>query len=219
MSHAAAVTRDRRPERLRVPLFARLIGDVASQDRVVVLDLGGCSHGMVNLLSAYQACLHVVDLPSSLGPLQQIDRDAADAERSLIDGFDALMPDLSSEPADLLLCWDLLNYFDLAALRALATALAPRLRPTARLHAVMEYASDQMPAEPSLWMPDVVAEPVDDPQVDHVMVGAAAAAQRAAPRYTPRQLEGLLLGFTIDSTMLLSNGMQEHLFKRSPNTP
>lgn len=219
MSHAAAVTGACGPERLRAPLFARLIGEMASQDRVVVLDLGGCSHGMVNMLSAYQACLHVVDLPSSLGPLQQIDRDAADVDHTLVDRFDALMPDLSAEPADLLLCWNLLNYLDPMALRALTTALAPRLRPTARLHAVMEYASDQMPAEPSIWMPDVMAEAVDDHQVDHIVVGASATSQRPAPRYTPRQLEGLLLGFSIDSTMLLSNGMQEHLFKRSPNTP
>ena len=219
MSYAAAIASDGVPQRVRVPLLARLMSEVASQERVVVLNLGGCSHGLVNMLSGYQACLHVVDLPSALDGVQQIDRQAPDAAQEVAAELDAALPDLRDEPADLLLCWNLLNYLDTLALQALTATLSSRLRPTARLHAVMEYAAEHMPAEPVVWMPDVTREPLDEAQVDHVLVATAGHASLPAPRYSPRQLEGLLKGFTIDATMLLSNGMQEHLFKRSPNSP
>jgi len=219
VSQAAAIARDGGPQRLRVPLLARLMSEVADHERVVVLNLGGCNHGLVNMLSAYQACLHVVDLPSQLGGVQQIDREAPGAAQAIAAAWEAMLPDLRDEPADLLLCWNLLNYLDPVALQGVAAALSSRLRPAARLHAVMEYASEHMSAEPVAWMPDVPTDWSAETQVDHAWVAEAGRASLPAPRYTPRQLEGLLAGFTIDATMLLSNGMQEHLFKRSPNTP
>lgn len=219
MSQAAAIALDGAPQRLRVPLLARLMSEVTDQERVVVLNLGGCSHGLVNMLSAYQACLHVVDLPSEINAIRQVDRDAPGAAKTMTAVLDALLPDLRDEPADLLLCWNLLNYMDTVALQGLAAALSSRLRSTARLHAVMEYATEHMASEPALWTPDVGTESLDEARVDHVLVTAAGHASMPAPRYTPRQLEGLLAGFKIDATMLLSNGMQEHLFKRAPDAP
>jgi len=219
VNQAAAIALGGGPQRLRVPLLARLMSEVADDERVVVLDLGGCSHGLVNMLSAYQVCLHVVDLPSQLDAIRQVDRDAPGAAKAMTAALDALLPDLRDEPADLLLCWNLLNYLDTVALQGLAAALSSRLRSAARLHAVMEYASEHMSAEPAVWMPDATTEWSEAAQVDHVLVDAPGRASLPATRYTPRQLEGLLTSFTIDATMLLSNGMQEHLFKRSPNTP
>lgn len=219
MSHAAAIIQDEGPQRLRAPLLARLMSEVANNERVVVLNLGGCTHGLVNMLSDYQACLHVVDLSSQMTVIRQLDRDAPEATKAVAAALDTMLPDLRDEPADLLLCWNLLNYLDTMALQGLAAALSSRVRSTARMHAVMEYAREHMPAEPPVWMPDVSAASTAEAQVDHALVHSAGSTSTTAPRYTPRHLESLLTGFSIDATMLLSNGMQEHLLRRSPNTP
>ena len=200
-------------ERLRLPLFSRLMAELARWPRVVVMELGPCNHSLVNVLSGYQSCLHVLDLPAQLPALNAIERDSPNTNTDLDRFFQTAVPMVRETPIDVVLCWNLLDYLDAPALRSLIQHLSPRLSEQARVHAVTSYSDTSMPAQPPRWAPRLTAEQVEQGLVEEVTVTVLDDAQRNAPRYTPRQLESLLPGLRIDSSMLLSNGMQEHLLK------
>jgi hypothetical protein len=183
---------------LHAPLFEQVMRGLDEARRQVVFDCGAARSGTIAMLSAFRCRLDILDLAAALPELES----RADAEERR----DVLVAHLSvveREPGQLVFCWNLLNYLKPGDIGALAELLAPRLAPGARLHALIEYSSPLMPASPGHWVPDASARlHADQPEIEQV----------PAPRYSPKALERLMPQFRPERSMLLGNGLQEHLF-------
>lgn len=203
-SNAARPLDESGPEPIRAPLFAMAVEAFDDDRRHVVLDLGRAREGTVALFGRYRCRLDVVDLPAHLATLPDIDDEKGpEAVERWLDG---LLPPTRGETVDLVLCWNLLNYLPAAVIEALGRRLAERASQHARLHALIEYQATRMPAQPVSCAPtglELLADPASgDPNAI------------PAPRYSPKELEKRLPGFSSEKTMLLGNGMQEYLYRR-----
>ena len=101
-------------------------------------------------------------------------------------------------------CWDLPNYLTLDALSGLMSTIARRACPGALAHAFVFYADRDMKEHPGRFVPTADGELIDR---------SAPGTAIAAPRYSPEDLGKSMGGFAIDRARLLSNGMQEFLFR------
>jgi hypothetical protein len=185
---------------VNAPLFRRLLESLSEERRSVVLDLGSARPEVVALLTPFRCRLDIADVADGLAGL-----DAEPDPALLREKVDALLPPAGREPADIVLCWDLLNYLQRPALTALMAAVAERMRPGGFAHVLIVYSGTRMPASPSQFSPLPDGRLIETPTTD---------APRNAPRYSSEDLRVSLRGFTAESVMLLKNGMQEFLFRR-----
>ena len=202
-AHASSAAREV-PARavINAPLFRGLVEDFETHPdaRHVVLDLGPARPETVALFGRFRCRLEIADFAEELDGINGLEEPGELDER-----LNTLLPPQHEEAADLALCWDLLNYLERPALKALLNVLQERLAPRARLHALIVYANDRMPASPARFAPC-------EGGLEHDIYGDPAA--RPAPRYTPDELGRLASGFAVERAMLLRNGMQEFLFSR-----
>lgn len=190
------------PQALHAPLFQKLLSDIDPAMRTVLLDLGVASTAMLGLLSGSRCCAEIADV-AHFGHVDRLN--AAEPGPELDEMADALLPmRVTTDPVDIVLCWDLPNYLTLPALKALMRSIGQRCRGGTIAHALIYYAEREMPASPGLFVPTEhcgltdLSEP--GPWID-------------APRYSPEALADNMAGFAIDRARLLSNGMQEFLFR------
>lgn len=184
---------------LHAPLFEQVIRGLDVDRRQVILDCGAARSGTIALLSTFRCRLDVLDLAAALPRLQSA-TDADERRDVLADCLDGPQ----QEPVQLVLCWNLLNYLQPSDIETLAALLAARLAAGARLHALMEYSSPLMPARPGHWVPDASGRLyADQPETE----------ETPAPRYSPKALERLMPQFRPERSILLGNGLQEHLFQ------
>ena len=200
-SLARSVVRDdvEAPTPFNAPLFRSLIDNVPDDRRCVVLDLGAVCPKVIDLFGGHRCRLDIADI--ALG-LELLNRDL-DRE-SLRHVADSVLPERREEPADLVLCWDTLNYLNREALKVLMDRIAERTRPGSLAHALICYSDPQMPVEPGHYVPDGNGG---------LYNASRCAEMRDAPRYTPEDLRLNLPAYSIERAMLLSNGMQEFLFR------
>ena len=202
----ATAERELEPERLelRVPLFEAAIGAFDDERRHVVLDLGVVRSGTLSLLNGFRCRLDVMALTAGAGSgLDGLEPEDFSAR------VNAALPPAGGESLDLVLCWNLFNYLSIDQIGRVVAALAPRCRSGARLHALIEYSARSMPSRPLSFSPagpgTLEAVVADDEQV-------------SAPRYSARDLEQCMPGFSHERTMLLGGGMQEYLFRRQKDS-
>ena len=187
------------PAAINAPLFRSVVEPVDSDRRRVVLDLGAACGRTVELLSQYQCRLDIADLSDRLDELN-----AESTPEGLRNTAESLLPANHPETADVVLCWDILNYLNASALTALMSQIAARSRPGTLVHALIVYAATHMPARPGHYVP------LKDCSLVSMPFGPD---EREAPRYSPDELKQYLPGYTMERAMLLSNGMQEFLFR------
>ncbi len=186
-------------EPFNAPLFSGLIEGVPEDQRWVVLDLGKVCPQVISLLGGHRCRVEIAEVGQELELLNRdLDREA------LQHVAEGALPARLSEPVDLVLCWDTLNYLNREALRMLMAQVAERSRPGTLVHALIYYAEPRMPVEPGHYVP----------AVDGSLVNVSSCIQmRDAPRYTPEDLRLCLPAYTTERAMLLGNGMQEFLFR------
>jgi len=187
------------PTTINAPLFRSLIERLAEDQRWVILDLGVARPQILALLNRCRCRLDIADL--------------ADAVHTLIDVGDsvclanlaeALLPAQRPEPTDIVFCWDFLNYLERGALTALMASIAVRCRPGAYVHALIVYSERLMQQRPGQFAP------IDE---GHLLNLSTSEPVRTAPRYSPEDLQMCMPEYTIERVRLLSNGMQEYLFR------
>jgi len=188
-----------KPVPFNAPLFKALIEGVPDDERWVVLDLGKICPQVITLFGGHRCRVEIAEIGQELELLNRdLDRE------SLRHVADSVLPPRLAEPADLVLCWDTLNYLNRDALQGLMAQIAERSRAGTRVHALIYYADPHMPDSPGHYVPR------DDGTLTNV---SPVTATRAAPRYTPEDLQLCLPSFTTERAMLLGNGMQEFLFR------
>lgn len=189
---------------VNAPLFRRLIELQSADRRTVILDLGPARMETVALFSQFRCRLEFVDLSDSC------DRLNTETDPLLLcELAESLLPRRRQEATDIVLCWDLLNYLQRPALKALMTRVAARSRPATLVHALIAYSAARMPARPDRYaaLPD-----------GRLIVQPTTGADCAAPRYSPEDLRHCLPDYTVESAMLLKNGMQEFLLRSMRQT-
>ncbi len=192
------------PMVLRAPLFAELVAALAEEQRHVLLDLGPARAGLIERLALLRCRLDILDLPELIEPLTRYEvEQESDAINALL--HDCL-PRTEPEPVQIVLCWDLLDYLPLTVTSSLFDLLRERLAPGARLHALVEYSSRQMPSVPRQIGPNLDGD---------LLIDAGSGFDITAPRHSLGTLAKFLPGFQSERSMLLGNGMQEYLFRFS----
>lgn len=195
------------PEALKAPLFLSLAETMLAGGRWSVLDLGPAQPATIDFLNHFRCRLTIADLPPSLTALNSAENREQYQEQAA-----AALPETGSEPLDLVLCWDLLNYLQRPALTALTTCIAERARPGMLMHALVVYSGKQMPERPGPYYPvwDQDDETLASTRLANIRM---TSREIEAPQYTPDDLIRCMPGFHIDRAKLLSNGMQEFLFR------
>ena len=201
-SPAPGVVQDRL---LRAPLFSRLVQNLGRGGRRIILDLGPARSGTVAFCNRFRCRLDIADLPRDFDSLTRVDG-PVEFGRCV----DALLPGAHAERADTVLCWDLLNYLERPLLAALMDRVAARARPGTLVHALNVYSAACMPRQPGTWHAVFDADAGGGARLVSVSVGPV---DREAPRYTPDDLRRCLPAFRLERGVMLSNGMQEFLFR------
>ena len=190
------------PVAFHAPLFHELVTGLDATERHVVLDLGSASTPMLALLGRSRCRVEIADL-AHFGGIDQLN--TSEPGPALAKAADYLLPNpLPDNAFDLVFCWDLPNYLTLNGLSALMDAIRRRARPGALAHALIFYAQRDMRKHPVRLVPTAGGELIDL---------SAPSAEIAAPRYSPEELGNSMGRFVIDRARLLSNGMQEFLFR------
>jgi len=191
------------PVAFHAPLFHDLVTGLEASERHVVLDLGAASTAMLALLGQSRCRVEIADL-AHFGGIERLNTTEPGPDRST--AVNAMLPNrLPNDAFDLVFCWDLPNYFSLDTLSALMNAIADRARPGAVAHALIYYAERDMREHPGRFVPTADGNELLD-------YGATRTAI-AAPRYSPEDLDKAMGRFALDRARLLSNGMQEFLFR------
>jgi hypothetical protein len=167
--------------------------------RWVVLDLGSARARTVALLSQCHCRLDIADL---IDDMDDLNTEADPADRRA--AAERMLPSHRAEATDAVLCWDILNYLKPPALNALMSRVAARGRPGTLVHALMVYSEPHMAARPGQF------GLLDD---NGLIDTAYSRRERKALRYTLSEMTDHLPGYSIERAMLLTNGMQEILFR------
>ena len=202
-SRSAAVHEPAPEAGWHAPLFRSVVEDLRAGGRRVVLDLGAARSANIGLFRHFRVRLYLADAGGGLMELSAL----SDPER-LRRRAETLLPRMTQEPVDLVLCWDLLNYLGREAMTALMTAIARRCRPGALAHGFIVSSRPRMPRDPGAF--DVLAD-------DRVLRVGPTEPERPAPRYTAWDLDRCMPDYVVDRSVLLQDGRQEYLMRlRTP---
>ena len=190
------------PPALHAPLFENLVAKFDPAERSVLLDLGAASTSLLALFSESRCCVEIADV-AYFGGCELLN--SAEPGPGLADVAETLLPErVTHDPVDIVFLWDLPNYLSLPALKALMQAISHRSRERTVAHALIYYSERNMPKFPGRFVPK------DGVKLEnHALPGELVAA----PRYSPEELTDHMGGFAIDRARLLSNGMQEFVFR------
>ena len=181
--------------------LGQVLHELERQRRPRVLDLGPALGTSVEFLAGYSVQLFIADLYRSLrSSTGQLPPDADRLRRALEDQ----LPIPDEGPFDLILAWDLLNYFATDQLEALGQHLGALCRPGGQLFALV---TTRGPISDRPMNFEIVAR-------DLLRYGATAASERDSPGYHETALERLLDAFAVQTSFLLRHGMQEYIFTR-----
>jgi hypothetical protein len=186
-------------EALNAPLYQSLVQRLHAGGRWVVIDLGAPRSATIAAFGRFRCRLDIVQLVDGLDALN-----GESDPRRLRQCAEGLLLPRRDEPADVVLCWDLINYLKPPALTVLMDCIALRCKRGALAHGLVYYSARSMPPTPSTFVP------VDDQHLAQVM---KPPGERPAPRYSPEDLARCMPRYSVERGRLLRNGMQEFLFR------
>lgn len=169
--------------------------------RLVLLDLGLPRKSTVEFFNGFRCRLGIAGLTPALSGLD-VETDPARRQRYL----QQLLPIKTFGGADLVLCWDLLNYLRPPAIEALMDYIGGLMPAGGLLHAFVAYGPSSLPNPPQ---PLVLRS---DGWVERS--GSTSPGTRPSPRYATGELQRVMPGYEVERAMLLRNGTQEYLFRK-----
>ncbi len=172
---------------------------LATERKYRILDLGPAIGANIEFLSPFSSKLRVENLFETLtrGNFFGLDEELVD--QSLVSRILCIPQE---ECFDVVLSWDLVNYFKPVELRALIRYLETFCAQGAYFF-LMGATGKEIPTAPTTF------KLVDS---ETLLYSAGSAEVRPCPRYAPRDLSLLMSGFRVQGSDILKNGMQEYLF-------
>jgi hypothetical protein len=184
------------------PVFASLIEIMSKERKWGILDLGPARAANLELLSRFRCRLFIEDmheLASALGGK------ASEDKAALAHWFEQWAPGAGDESIDVVIAWDIFNYLDSDLCDAFIEQLIPLLKPSAYIYLIV-YSQKEMPAQPI---------PFKVVSGDKLEYQPPTPATRPSPRFNQTDLKKRLPRFDVVKSVLLRNGMQEYLFRRT----
>jgi hypothetical protein len=177
-----------------------LLSPVRGDRTYSILDLGPALDGNVRFWSQFSCRLHIHDFYRCYRERKTAVVPGEESEEA---AFAALLPFGDETVFDLILAWDLFNYFDLRELEALVRRLGRWCRPGTRLFAFISSLPN-IPAAPTIFRilnrEQIIGEiPTQD--------------MRPCPRHQPRDIARLMARFTVAGSFLLHHGIREYVFE------
>lgn len=183
--------------------LTELVSWLERKPGLTVLDLGAASGGNLAFLSRYTAHLHIADIYQTLrNRYGRVPVDAPVLDR-------CLSTQLPAGPFDLVLVWDLLNYFDTEQLEVIGKHLARVTSDEALVFSLINTRR-QMPDRPLSF------EIADD---STLIYKGSSSLLRPGPGYKEPQLARCLAEFGVETSFLLRHGIQEYILGRQVEVP
>ena len=158
-----------------------------------ILDLGAPNEANVAFYSQFARKFHFEDLATTL----------ADPTRPDLSQLLAGLRD--TQPFDLILCWDTLNYLGREELQALALALVERMHQGSQLHAFISLLP-AIPESPGRYR--TLAS-------NRLRYEPVCAGMKPNPRHSKADLERFFAPLMRTRSFLLRHGMEEFVFQQS----
>ena len=176
-----------------------LLDQVRDDRSYSILDLGPALEANVRFWSQFSCRLHIHDFYRGYREWKAA---TVPEEASEEAAFSALLPFSDETVFDIILAWDLFNYFDLRELEALVQRLSRWCRPGTRLFALISS------------LPTISASPMMFRILnrEQMIYEIPSPDTRPCPRHQPRDIARLMAGFTVASSFLLRHGIREYVF-------
>ena len=176
-----------------------LFHSLKPEKKYSVLDLGSGAGSTIEYLTQFSSRIRVADLFHSLTEHGLCRPDSQPVDGAAIAGTLSI-PD--TERFDIVLCWDLPNFFCREEFAALVKYLDGYCVPGTFFFAICSTLKE-VPAIPLSYK-------VEGSEL--LLYSTGSTETRACPRFTPRELTQLLPHYGAHSSYILRNGMQEYLF-------
>jgi hypothetical protein len=164
-----------------------------------ILDLGPALATNVRFWSQFSCRLYIHDFyrsfrewKAAVGPKEEPGKEP----------FSALLRFSDETVFDMILAWDIFNYFNLRDLEALVQRLSRWCRPGTRLFALTS-SLPKISASPTMF--SILNR-------EQLVCEIPTLAIRPGPRHQPRDIVRLMAGFTVSSSFLSRQGIQEYVF-------
>ena len=180
--------------------LSALLDPLRSDRAYSILDFGPALEGNVRFWSQFSCRLHILDFYRSYRELKAA---AGPEEKSEEAAFSALLTFGDETVFDIILAWDLFNYFDLRELETLVQRLSLWCRPGTRLFALIS-SLPSIPRSPTLF------RILNREQMTYEI---STQETRPGPRHQPRDILRLMARFTVSGSFLLHQGIQEYVFE------
>jgi hypothetical protein len=177
-----------------------LLDTVRDDQSYSILDLGSALEENVRFWSQFSCKLYIQDFYRSYR-----DRKAAvtPEEESEEAALSALLPFGDDTVFDIILAWDLFNYFGLRELKVLVQRLIRWCRPGTLLFMLISDLPN-IPVSPTMF------RILNREQMIHEI---PTQETRPCPRHQPRDIAKLMARFTVSCSFLLRRGIQEYVFE------
>jgi hypothetical protein len=164
-----------------------------------ILDFGSALEENVQFWSQFSCKLHIQDFyrsyrewKASVVPEEELENEA----------LSVLLPFSDETVFDIILAWDLFNYFDLRELEVLVQRLSRWCRPGTMLFMLISDLPN-IPVSPTMF------RILNREQMIHEI---PTRETRSCPRHQPRDIARLMARFNISCSFLLRHGIQEYVF-------
>lgn len=176
-----------------------LLDTMLNDQTYSILDLGPALEENVRFWSQFSCRLYIQDFYRSYR-----DRKAAVApeEESMETALSVLLPFGDETIFDIILAWDLFNYFDRRELEMIVQRLSRWCRPGTKLFMLISI------------LPNISALPTPFRILNHKQMIHEIATQETRPslRHQPRDIAKLMARFKVSYSFLLRHGIQEYVF-------
>ena len=176
-----------------------LLGPVRGDRSYSILDLGPALKANVRFWSQFSCRLHIHDFYRSYLEWKAAVVPEEESEEA---AFSALLPFSDETVFDIILAWDIFNYFDLRELEALVQRLSRSSRPGTRFFALISS------------LPSISASPMIFRIINREKIFCETPTQdtRPCPRHEPRDIIRLMAPFQVSSSFLMRQGIREYVF-------
>ena len=175
--------------------------DTLEEDRTYsILDLGPALEDNVRFWSQFSCRLHIQDFYRSYQEWKAAAKPEEECDEA---AFSALLPFSDKAIFDIILVWDLFNYFGMRELTMLVKRLNRWCRQGTKLFALISI------------LPDISKSPtmfkiLNREQMIHEI---PTQETRPSPRHQPRDILKLMARFNVCCSFLLRHGIQEYVFE------